>query len=71
VFNDLATYISIANVIKAVTYHTESDTPSIEERTITFWLTEPDGTGTEALIRKCQSHRIMIRLIIMRLIYWN
>jgi alpha-tubulin suppressor-like RCC1 family protein/PKD repeat protein len=52
VFNDLATYISIANVIKAVTYHTESDTPSIEERTITFWLTEPDGTGTEALIRK-------------------
>ncbi|MBF0451596.1 MAG: carboxypeptidase regulatory-like domain-containing protein [Candidatus Magnetomorum sp.] len=52
VFNDLATTISIAKVIKAVTYHTESDIPSVAERTITFWLTEPDGTGTGPLIRK-------------------
>ena len=52
VFNDLATTISIAKVIKAITYHTESDIPSVEERTISFWLTEPDGTGVGPLIRK-------------------
>jgi alpha-tubulin suppressor-like RCC1 family protein/PKD repeat protein len=52
VFNDLATYISIFKVIQAVTYHTESDTPSTLERTITITLTEPDGTSSGPLIRK-------------------
>ena len=52
VFNDLATTVSIANLIKAVTYHTDSDMPSTEERTVTFWLTEPDGTSSIPMIRK-------------------
>jgi len=52
VFNNLATYISIFKVIQAVTYHTESDIPSTEERTVTITLTEPDGTSSGPMIRK-------------------
>ena len=51
IFNDLATYISVFKVIEAVTYHTESDMPSIEDRTVTIKLTEPDGTTSGPLIR--------------------
>ncbi|ETR71715.1 MAG: hypothetical protein OMM_07935, partial [Candidatus Magnetoglobus multicellularis str. Araruama] len=51
-FNDLATHISVYKVIQSVTYHTESDMPSTEERTITITLTEPDGTSSGPLVRK-------------------
>jgi alpha-tubulin suppressor-like RCC1 family protein/PKD repeat protein len=44
--------VAIYNVIQAVTYHTESDTPSTEERSITITLTEPDGTTSGSFIRK-------------------
>jgi alpha-tubulin suppressor-like RCC1 family protein/PKD repeat protein len=52
IFNDLATNISVFKVIQAVTYHTESDMPSTDERTVTITLTEPDGTTSGPLIRK-------------------
>jgi alpha-tubulin suppressor-like RCC1 family protein/PKD repeat protein len=51
IFNDLATYISVFKVIEAVTYHTESDIPSTDERSVTITLTEPDGTTSGPLIR--------------------
>jgi alpha-tubulin suppressor-like RCC1 family protein/PKD repeat protein/D-arabinose 5-phosphate isomerase GutQ len=60
-FNDLAKIsvvqgdimlVSVYSVLQAVTYHTESDMPSILERTITITLTEPDGTTSGPLIRK-------------------
>ncbi|KPA13070.1 conserved hypothetical protein, secreted, partial [Candidatus Magnetomorum sp. HK-1] len=52
VFNNLATTVSIAKVIKAITYQTVSDMPSTEERSVTFWLTEADGTSSGPLVRK-------------------
>jgi len=44
--------MSVYNVIQAVTYHTVSDIPSTEERTLEITVTEPDGTTSGPMIRK-------------------
>jgi alpha-tubulin suppressor-like RCC1 family protein/PKD repeat protein len=50
--NNKIMLMSIYNVVQAVTYHTESDIPSTQERTISITLTEPDGTTSGPMIRK-------------------